>query len=104
METRHREVLKRHRVVLIDDLISVDSICDQLIQDKVIERSVNERIKAETTPLEKARKLLDTLPSCGPKAFNSFLTALHSCCEHLARKLEESETEVLQEEGKVCNA
>lgn len=75
MEKRHRDLLRKNRITIVNDLEPKD-ILGHLYQEGIISPDDMERVKAEKTRLEQAEKLLDILPRRGPKAFTVFCDTL----------------------------
>ena len=89
MQLKHHKVLLRNRVYLLEEL-ELGNILHHLLQDVVINDDLYQQVEAEKTRKAKVTVLLDRLPRCGPKAFNSFIRALKEHQPHVAQKLLES--------------
>ncbi|KAM9845534.1 death domain-containing protein CRADD [Aulostomus maculatus] len=76
MEPVHRELLRRHRWLLSEQLQVSDTIVPFLYQEDVLTRAQVEDIEAQPTNIRRSLKLLDLLPNRGPRAFPCFLQAL----------------------------
>ena len=77
MEKKHRDILRRKRVQLVDDL-EPKQLLNYLLQEEALTDNDAETIKVEPTRSSQAEKLLDILPRRGPKAFGVFCDALES--------------------------
>lgn len=75
MEKKHRDLLRKNRLALIQDL-EATQLLNFLLQEGGLTESDVEIIKAQPTRTAKAEKLLDTLPRRGPKSFDVFYRAL----------------------------
>ena len=98
MEERERRVLEKHRKVLVSDIADVEPILDHLVSAGVLRANDDmvQLVRSGATPLMRARKLLDILPSRGGTAFRHFVDALQSVRRsHLAEVLELSLAEVV---------
>ena len=84
MSKEHREILRKHRIVLGNDVQAIQVM--RRLTD-VLSEEDEEEIKAEKTSFLKAEKLLDILPRKGPDAFIRFVDALWKVQPHLARIL-----------------
>ena len=93
MEKKHRELLRRNRVTLVDDL-EPKHLLSYLLQERALSLNDIDSIKAEQTRVRQAEKVLDFLPRRGPKAFGIFCRALQQTDGqgHLAEILLESES------------
>ena len=82
MEEERRNILKRHRTAITNDL-EVKKVLNKLT---VLGEEDRDEIKAEKTRTEQARALLDMLPRKGSNAFTDFVSALYEIKgqEHLA--------------------
>jgi len=87
MDRRHRNNLRRCRQKIVEDL-DVRDIVDKLIEAGVIDEECHEKIEAEVTVKARARRLLDTLPTRGPRAYGVFLEGLRESYGWLAEELE----------------
>jgi len=77
MEKKHRELLRKNRLALVQDLEAA-RLLNYLFQENCFSESDLESIKVQPTPRAKAEKLLDILPRRGPQAFDVFCRALAS--------------------------
>ena len=75
MKRSDAERLRLRRVDIVADL-DVHTVLDRLVASGVIIPEDYERICSKTTSQDRARLLLDILPSRGPNAFSIFLQAL----------------------------
>ncbi|XP_029902125.1 death domain-containing protein CRADD [Myripristis murdjan] len=76
MEPRHREILRKHRVELSNQLLVSDTVLPFLYQESVLTESQVEEIESQISNKKKTLRLLDILPSRGPLAFDAFLRSL----------------------------
>lgn len=72
MEEEHRNILRKHREVLVRDLEPL-KLLNRL---EVLGDDDRELVKAKKTRSEQAEELLDMLPRKGEDAFQNFITAL----------------------------
>lgn len=76
MDPAHRALLRTHRLYLSGQLLVSDTIVPLLYQEDILTDSQVEDIESQTTNRQKTLKLLDLLPSRGPRAFNTFIRSL----------------------------
>lgn len=76
MEPIHKELLRKHRLLLADELLVGDSIVPFLYQEQILTVTQVETIDSQPTNKHKTLKLLDILPTRGPRAFDSLLRSL----------------------------
>ncbi|XP_022611578.1 death domain-containing protein CRADD-like [Seriola dumerili] len=76
MDPLHKAVLRKLRVYLSGELLVTDSIVPFLFQEEVLTGAQVEDIESQSTNRLKTLRLLDLLPTRGPRAFPSFLRAL----------------------------
>lgn len=76
MEPAQKAALRKLRLYLSGQLLVSDTIVPFLYQDDVLTDSQVEDIDSQPTNTQKTLKLLDILPSRGPRAFDSFLRSL----------------------------
>ena len=90
-------LIQRCRVYIVKNLGDVNSILDHLESDEIISRHESEKIKAEATSNDRARKLLDILhdKAANKKGIHSFKKAL------LAEKYEDIIKHINDEEEKL---
>ena len=60
--------MRRCRQKIVEDL-DVRDVVDKLIEEGIIDQECNEKILSELTHKARARRLLDTLPTRGPRAY-----------------------------------
>lgn len=77
MDPRHREVLRKHRLWLSDQLLVSDTVVQFLYQEEILTEAQVEMIESQDTNKHRVLKLLDLLPNRGPGAFPAFLQSLH---------------------------
>lgn len=75
MEKKHRDLLRRNRVTLVQDLEAL-RLLNYLFQEGTLSENDLDIVKAEKTRSDQAEKLLDILPRRGQKAFDVFCSAL----------------------------
>ena len=75
MDKKHRELLRKNRLALVQDLEAA-RLLNYLFQENCLSENNVENIKVQPTPRTKAEKLLDILPRKGPQAFDVFCRAL----------------------------
>ena len=76
MEKKHKDLLRRNRVALVQDLEPTQLLNFLLQEDGGLSENDLETIKAQRTRRAQAEKLLDILPRRGPKSFDIFCRAL----------------------------
>ena len=75
MEEKHRTLLRRNRLYLIDNL-EPKAFCDRLLQDGLITDDELDEMRGQPVRKEKVLLLLQQLPRKGPDAFDAFLKVL----------------------------
>lgn len=75
MDKNHKELLRRNRERLVEDLEAL-SLLSYLFQEHTLSENDVDLIKAERTRSLQAEKLLDIIPRRGPQAFHNFCRAL----------------------------
>lgn len=75
MDKKHRDLLRKNRISLVQDL-EASQLLSYLYQEDILSENDRDSIKAEKTRGAKAEKLLDILPRRGKKAFDVFCQAL----------------------------
>jgi CASP2 and RIPK1 domain containing adaptor with death domain len=90
MNTRHQDKLRKLRVELVQEINALQ-LNDYLLQENILVSEDVEVILSKVTTKEKARTLIDIIPTRGPKAFDAFVAALkqYQHYDHLVKKLEE---------------
>ncbi len=76
MDPEHKALLRTHRLQLSGQLLVSDTIVPFLYQENILTEAQVEDIESQPTNRQKSLKLLDILPSRGPRAFDSFLRSL----------------------------
>lgn len=76
MEPEHRALLRQHRLKLSEELLVTESIVQFLYQEEILSQHQVDEIESQASSRQKSLKLLDILPSRGPRAFTCFLQAL----------------------------
>ncbi|XP_056394042.1 death domain-containing protein CRADD-like [Hyla sarda] len=76
MDPRHRDVLRRLRLELCSQGLADGLVPQYLYQEGVITSEQLEEITSQATSQRRAMKLLDVLPTRGPKAFDAFMESL----------------------------
>ena len=75
MEKKHRELLRKNRLALVQDL-EATQLSSYLFQEKCLSENDVETIRGQPTRRAQAEKLLDILPRRGPQSFDLFCRAL----------------------------
>lgn len=75
MDKKHRDLLRKNRISLVQDL-EATQLLSYLYQEDILSENDRDSIKAEKTRGAKAEKLLDILPRRGKRAFDVFCQAL----------------------------
>ncbi|XP_046405173.1 uncharacterized protein LOC124170482 [Ischnura elegans] len=88
MEVWQREALRRHRKEILDDL-HVDYVLDHLISRHILSEDHYDNIFKEIGRRNRARLLLDLLPTLGPRAYEEFIASLKEPYSWLAEGLSE---------------
>ncbi|CAH1239904.1 CASP2 [Branchiostoma lanceolatum] len=78
MEKRNREILRRNRIFLLDNIESLDRLLAELLAADIaiVNDSMVDSIQSNPTKERRISALLDLLPRRGPTAFSSFCAAL----------------------------
>lgn len=76
MDATHKEILRKHRLNLSNQLLIGDTIVHFLYQENILTENHVEEIQAQITNQKKTLRLLDILPTRGPRAFDIFLQSL----------------------------
>lgn len=76
MDPRHKELLRKHRLWLSEQLLVSDTIVPFLYQEDILTESQVEAIENHASNKHRALKVLDILPTRGPRAFEVFLQSL----------------------------
>ncbi|XP_018542922.1 death domain-containing protein CRADD [Lates calcarifer] len=92
MDPVHRAVLRRHRLDLSAELLVSDSIVPFLVQEDILTDSQVEDIESQPTNRLRTLRLLDILPTRGPRAFHCFLRSLDDFSWVRDRLLQELQT------------
>ncbi|KAM8909587.1 death domain-containing protein CRADD [Spinachia spinachia] len=106
MDPDHRALLRTHRLQLSGQLLVSDTIVPLLYQEDILSEAQVEEIESQPTNRHKCLKLLDLLPSRGPRAFDCFLRSLedfswvrdqllHVCSERMRLRLPDSLLQVV---------
>ena len=90
MNTKHQEKLRKLRVQLVENINALQ-LTDYLLQENILVSEDVEVILSKVTTKEKARTLIEIIPTRGLKAFDIFVAALKQYQHHedLVKKLEE---------------
>ncbi|XP_041636307.1 death domain-containing protein CRADD isoform X2 [Cheilinus undulatus] len=99
MDPEHRAVLRAHRLYLSGQLLVSDSIVPFLYQEEILTEAQMEDILSQPTDSRRTLKLLDLLPSRGPRAFPVFLRALEDFSWVREKLLLELQTETGKSPG-----
>ncbi|KAF3705375.1 Death domain-containing protein CRADD [Channa argus] len=103
MDPVHKALLRKHRLDLSGQLLVSDTIVPFLYQENVLTDSQVEDIESQPTNRQKTLKLLDILPSRGPRAFDSFLRSLEDFSWIRDRLLQELQTPPGTRSTDVCH-
>nr|XP_046183966.1 death domain-containing protein CRADD isoform X2 [Oncorhynchus gorbuscha] len=76
MDPRHKEILRKHRLDLSDQILIEDTIVQFLYQENILTESQVDEIQSQISNKKKTLRLLDILPTRGPRAFGTFLNSL----------------------------
>ncbi|XP_064795866.1 death domain-containing protein CRADD-like [Oncorhynchus masou masou] len=76
MDPRHKEILRKHRLDLSDQILIEDTIVHFLYQENILTESQVDEIQSQISNKKKTLRLLDILPTRGPRAFGTFLNSL----------------------------
>ncbi|KAG2459785.1 CRADD protein, partial [Polypterus senegalus] len=76
MDAKHIKLLRKQRLHLAKQLIVGDTIVQYLYQENILTESHVEEIRSQNTNKKRAIKLLDILPTRGPKAFDTFIDSI----------------------------
>ncbi|XP_034530014.1 death domain-containing protein CRADD [Notolabrus celidotus] len=76
MDPKHRALLRTHRLYLSGELLVSDTIVPFLYQEGILTGAQVEDVRSQSTDRQKTLRLLDLLPSRGPRAFDLFLRSL----------------------------
>ena len=74
MSEKHREVLRKNRVFLVENIVPTYSLFNQLRADDVLSEEMIESILTRPTTRGKISALLDLLTRRGPNAFTNFIS------------------------------
>ena len=87
MDDKHRDLLRTHRVYLLENL-QPKSMIDHLVEKKLLSDDELDEIRAEKKTKEQIRLIIDKLPRKGPTAFDKFIEVLKvTGQEYVATKL-----------------
>ncbi|XP_069067956.1 death domain-containing protein CRADD isoform X1 [Pleurodeles waltl] len=76
MNACHKELLRKHRLQLCAEVLVDGLVVQYLYQEGILTENHLQEISAEVTNQRKTMKLLDILPTRGPRAFAVFLDSL----------------------------
>uniref|UniRef100_A0A3B4AUH0 Uncharacterized protein n=1 Tax=Periophthalmus magnuspinnatus TaxID=409849 RepID=A0A3B4AUH0_9GOBI len=76
MDKRHKELLRKHRLWLSEQLLVSETIVQFLYQEDILTQVQVEEIECQSSSKQRVLKLLDILPVRGPRAFQVFLQSL----------------------------
>ncbi|XP_030634187.1 death domain-containing protein CRADD [Chanos chanos] len=76
MDTKHKALIRKYRLYLSNQLLVDDTIVQLLYQEDILTESQVEEIQTQNTSKKRALRLLDILPTRGPRAFEVFLKSL----------------------------
>jgi len=89
MEKSYKNILRRSRQKIVDDLDVVD-VLDHLLSKEVVNEEQMEEILSRATRVARVRCLLDILVKRGPKAFPVFLDSLRDSYSWLVEFMTEN--------------
>ncbi|KAK6482593.1 death domain-containing protein CRADD [Huso huso] len=89
MDVRHKKLLRKHRLELSNQLVVGGTIIQYLYQEGTLTESHVEEIRTQDTNKKKTIKMLDILPTRGPRAFGTFLESLKEEFPWIREKLQE---------------
>ncbi|XP_052819900.1 caspase-7-like [Mya arenaria] len=78
MDQSHRDILKKNRTFIIDSIANPIEVAERLFEQEIFSEGMRQEIEAQKTPNDKVRKIINTLPKRGPRAFGIFLEVLHA--------------------------
>lgn len=93
MDPRHKEILRKHRLDLSNQIFIDDTVVHFLYQESILTESHVEEIQAQTTNKKRTLKLLDILPTRGPQAFGTFLKSLEEEFLWVAERLQQGQVD-----------
>ncbi|KAK3586316.1 hypothetical protein CHS0354_019976 [Potamilus streckersoni] len=94
MDEAHKEILRKSRVKIVEDLL-IDDILDKLLEKEVFTAMMLEYIMAEKARPDQVRKLIDNLQRRGPDAYDKFILCLREGGHaHLANYILNTEAEL----------
>ncbi|XP_075429097.1 death domain-containing protein CRADD isoform X2 [Ascaphus truei] len=76
MDSRHKHLLRRQRLELCAEGLAEGLVPQYLLQEGIITDNQLEEISSQPTSQRRTMRLLDILPTRGPKAFEVFLDSL----------------------------
>lgn len=76
MDPVHKEILRKHRLDLSNQILVSDTIVQFLYQENILTASHVEEIESQLSNKRKTLRMLDILPIRGPRAFDTFLMSL----------------------------
>lgn len=89
MDRRDAEKLRQHRVALVET-IEARKLTDFMIEKGILVSDDAEIIDSKTTRAERARTLVDIIPTRGPRAYEVFIAALSKDYSWLADELRQA--------------
>uniref|UniRef100_A0A8C5WJB3 Death domain-containing protein n=1 Tax=Leptobrachium leishanense TaxID=445787 RepID=A0A8C5WJB3_9ANUR len=89
MDNRHKQLLRHLRLSLSSEGLADGLVPQYLLQEDIITVNQLEEIRAQNTSQRRAMKLLDILPTRGPRAFDVFLSSLALEFPWVKEKIEE---------------
>ncbi|KAM4614807.1 death domain-containing protein CRADD [Polymixia lowei] len=76
MDPVHKEILRKRRLDLSNQILVSDTIVQFLYQEGILTESHVEEIESQITNKKKTLRLLDILATRGPRAFDTFMSSL----------------------------
>ncbi|KAJ8681851.1 hypothetical protein QAD02_017643 [Eretmocerus hayati] len=88
MDEKHKDILKRMRRNIVDDLDVFNGIIPPLTTEYILKEEDVDEIKRGGSREERAEILLDILPKRGPRAFDVFLQSLRHQYDWLSEEID----------------
>ncbi|KAK6168179.1 hypothetical protein SNE40_022057 [Patella caerulea] len=88
MNAIQKSVLKRQTPKIADGIIMNEDILSALLANEIFQSSMIDIIRAESTPTNRAYKMLELLPKRGPEAFSGFIDIIQKDYPWLATSLQ----------------
>ncbi|XP_050389534.1 death domain-containing protein CRADD-like [Patella vulgata] len=88
MNAIQKSVLKRQTPKIAEGIIMNEDILSALLANEIFQSSMIDIIRAESTPTNRAYKMLELLPKRGPEAFSGFIDIIQKDYPWLATSLQ----------------